>query len=140
MDTLDPKQRSERMSRVRGKDTAPEMIIRRLVHGMGYRYRLHRRDLPGCPDLVFTTRRKAIFVHGCFWHRHPDSGCKLARLPKSRLEFWIPKLEANRARDAASQYRIRAMGWGFLVIWECQLADRALLEERVRRFLEHEID
>jgi DNA mismatch endonuclease (patch repair protein) len=135
MDTLGPSQRSERMSRVRGKDTVPELMVRRLVHGMGYRYRLHRRDLPGRPDLVFATRRKVIFVHGCFWHRHGDSACKLARLPKSRLEFWLPKLEANKARDAANQERLLSMAWNFLVIWECQLAERALLEERIRGFL-----
>jgi DNA mismatch endonuclease (patch repair protein) len=128
------------MRRVRGKDTGPELMVRHLVHGMGYRYRLHRRDLPGCPDLVFATRCKVIFVHGCFWHRHGDSGCKLARLPKSRLEFWLPKLEANRARDARNQNRIRSMGWDFLVIWECQLADRASLEEGIRRFLGHEVN
>ena len=134
-DVLTPAQRRFNMSRIRGKNTAPEMEVRRIVYGMGYRYRLHRRDLPGCPDLVFATRRKAIFVHGCFWHRHGDSGCKLARLPKSRLEFWLPKLEANRARDAANQDRIRSLGWDFLVIWECQLSDSATLAERIRGFL-----
>jgi DNA mismatch endonuclease (patch repair protein) len=134
-DTLTPAERSERMSRVRGRHTAPEMLVRRIVHALGYRYRLHRRDLPGCPDLVFGKRRKVIFVHGCFWHRHGDSACKLARLPKSRLDFWLPKLEANRARDEKNQERIAAMGWEFLVIWECQLGDRALLAERIRSFL-----
>ena len=105
MDTLSKAQRSERMSRVRGKDTKPELLVRRLVHGMGYRYRLHRRDLPGTPDLVFPGRRKVIFVHGCFWHRHPDPACKLARLPKSRTDFWLPKLEGNRARDIENAAR-----------------------------------
>jgi DNA mismatch endonuclease (patch repair protein) len=123
------------MSRVRDKDTVPELTVRRLVHGMGYRYRLHRRYLPGRPDLVFATRRKVIFVHGCLSHRHADPACKLARLPKSRLEFWLPKLEANRARNATNQDRILSMGWSYLVIWECQLANRALLEERIRGFL-----
>ena len=99
------------------------MLVRRIVYGIGYRYRLHRRDLPGCPDLAFGKRRKVIFVHGCFWHRHCDSSCKLARLPKSQLDFWLPKLEANRARDTTNQERIKAMGWEFLVIWECQLGD-----------------
>ena len=94
------------MQAVKDRDTGPEMAVRRLVHGMGYRYRLHRRDLPGSPDLVFATRRKVIFVHGCFWHRHGDSRCKLARLPKSRLEFWGPKLENNRRRDSVKQERI----------------------------------
>jgi DNA mismatch endonuclease, patch repair protein len=134
-DTLTPAERSERMSRVKGRDTAPEMLVRRIVHGLGYRYRLHRRDLPGCPDLTFGKRRKVIFVHGCFWHRHGDSACKLARLPKSRLDFWLPKLETNRGRDAKNQERIAAMGWKFLVIWECELGDQAMLKKRIRSFL-----
>lgn len=135
MDTLTPKQRSERMSRVRGRDTKPEMIVRRLVHGMGYRYRLHRADVPGKPDLVFPSRRKVIFVHGCFWHRHDDPECRLARLPKSRLDFWGPKLERNRKRDADNLSRLAKMGWQSLVIWECQLKDREALEARIREFL-----
>jgi DNA mismatch endonuclease, patch repair protein len=135
MDTLDPKQRSERMSRIRGKDTAAEMTVRRLVHGMGYRYRLHRRELPGSPDLVFITRRKAIFVHGCFWHRHPDSACKLARLPKSRLDFWGPKLARNRQRDLEKQEELRAAGWDFIVLWECQINNVASLKETIQAFL-----
>jgi DNA mismatch endonuclease, patch repair protein len=105
------------MSRVRGRGTAPEMLVRRIVHALGYRYRLHRRDLPGCPDLVFGKRKKIIFVHGCFWHRHDDSACKLARLPKSRLDFWLPKLEANRQRDERNQARLVAIGWKSLIIW-----------------------
>ena len=134
-DTLTPAERSERMSRVRGCGTAPEMLVRRGVHALGYRYRLHRRELPGCPDLVFGKRRKAIFVHGCFWHRHDDSACKLARLPKSRLDFWLPKLEANRQRDEKNQARLAPIGWKSLIIWECQLGDHALLTERIRSFL-----
>jgi DNA mismatch endonuclease, patch repair protein len=136
MDTLDPKQRSERMSRIRGKDTGPEMTVRRLVHGMGYRYRLHRRDLPGRPDLVFATRRKVIFVHGCFWHRHGDSRCKLSRLPKSRLEFWETKLENNRRRDSVKQKELWAAGWDVLVVWECQVNNKASLAETIKAFLE----
>jgi len=124
------------MSRIRGKDTAPEMIVRRLVHRMGYRYRLHRNDLPGRPDLVFPARRKVIFVHGCFWHRHPDSACKLARLPKSRLDFWLPKLESNRRRDLAKQEELRAKGWDFLVIWECQLNNMASMTKNIKAFLD----
>jgi DNA mismatch endonuclease, patch repair protein len=136
MDTLDPKQRSERMSRIRGKDTGPEMTVRRLVHGMGYRYRLHRRDLPGRPDLVCATRRKVIFVHGCFWHRHGDSRCKLSRLPKSRLEFWETKLENNRRRDSVKQKELWAAGWDVLVVWECQVNNKASLAETIKAFLE----
>ncbi|MEM7730596.1 MAG: DNA mismatch endonuclease Vsr [Pseudomonadota bacterium] len=137
-DILTPDQRSERMSRVRSKDTKPEMRVRRLVHGMGYRYRLHRRDLPGKPDLVFPGRRKVIFVHGCFWHRHPSPACKLARLPKSRLDFWIPKFEANTARDARNLKKISDMGWAFLVVWECETKNIETLRERLRAFLEGE--
>jgi DNA mismatch endonuclease (patch repair protein) len=134
-DTLTPAERSERMCRVRSRSTAPEMLVRRIVHALGYRYRLHQRKVPGCPDLVFGMRRKVIFVHGCFWHRHDDSACKLARLPKSRLDFWLPKLEANRRRDETNQARLAAIGWKCLIIWECQLGDRALLTERIQSFL-----
>lgn len=134
-DTLTPEERSERMSRIRSKDTKPEMIVRRLVHGMGYRYRLHRRDLPGIPDLVFPSLKKVIFVHGCFWHRHPDPNCRLARLPKSRLDFWQPKLEANRERDMEKQAELSNLGWKSLVVWECQISDKEHLENKIRAFL-----
>ena len=135
-DTLTPNERSKRMSLVRGKDTKPEMVVRRLVHAMGYRYRLHRRDLPGTPDLVFGPRKKAIFIHGCFWHRHPDPNCKLARLPKSRLDFWLPKLEGNRRRDQAHQEQLDQLGWKYLVVWECQMRDIEELKKNIRSFLE----
>jgi DNA mismatch endonuclease (patch repair protein) len=133
-DTLTRAERSERMSRVKGRDTGPEWAVRRLVHGLGYRYRLHRKDLPGCPDLVFPSRRKVIFVHGCFWHRHPDPACKFARLPKSRLEFWVPKLESNRARDLHSQARLIDMGWQIMIVWECEVGKPGL-GEKIEGFL-----
>lgn len=135
MDTLTPEQRSERMSRVRGKDTKPELVVRRLVHGLGYRFRLHRRDLPGSPDLVFPGRRKVIWVHGCFWHQHPDPNCKLARMPKSRLEFWETKLSANRERDAVKMAELAALGWDALVVWECEIKDKGILAARLKEFL-----
>lgn len=135
-DTLTPAERSERMSRVRGKNTGPEMIVRRLVHRLGYRYRLHRAGLPGRPDLVFTARRKVIFVHGCFWHRHDDPACKLARLPKSRHEFWLPKLERNRARDARVLQELEERGWKSLAVWECQVKESERLENMIRGFLD----
>ena len=135
MDTLTTEQRSERMSRVRGKDSKPELVVRRLVHSLGCRYRLHRRELPGTPDLVFGPRRKVIFVHGCFWHRHPDPNCKLARMPKSRLDFWRPKLEGNRERDLKNQAELARMGWQSLVVWECQTKDIDALEMVVGEFL-----
>lgn len=97
------------------------MRVRRALHAAGLRYRLHVKDLPGRPDIVLPSRRIAIFVHGCFWHRHPEPGCKLARLPKSRLDFWVPKLEANRARDQAKEAALRDAGWIVRVIWECEL-------------------
>lgn len=101
-DTLSPQERSERMGRVRNKDTKPEMVVRRLTHSLGYRYRLHGRKLPGRPDMVFAGRKKVIFVHGCFWHRHDEQNCPLTRWPKSRLEFWVPKLEKNKQRDSTA--------------------------------------
>jgi len=132
-DTLTPEQRSKLMSRIRGRDTSPEMTIRRLVHSMGYRYRLHRRDLPGTPDLVFGPRRKVIFVHGCFWHLH--QGCPLARRPKSRTDYWWPKLEANRQRDKRNQQALEDLGWKVLVIWECEIKKGVSLAERIQDFL-----
>jgi DNA mismatch endonuclease, patch repair protein len=135
MDTLTPKQRSERMSLVRGADTKPEILVRRLIHGMGYRYRLHAPDLPGRPDLVFPSRRKVVFVHGCFWHRHPSPRCALARLPKSRLNFWRTKLEGNRVRDGMTEAKLRRLGWKVMVIWECQANSLPRLVHRIQRFL-----
>ncbi len=139
MDTLTPEQRSERMGRVRNKDTSPEWKVRRLLHRMGYRYRLHARDLPGRPDIVFRKRRKVIFVHGCFWHQHPDPSCSLARRPKSRQEFWSAKFEANVARDARNTTALTEDDWQVFVVWECQLRDLAGLEARLRGFLSDEI-
>ena len=135
-DTLTRVERSERMGRIQNKDTKPEMRIRKIVHGMGYRYRLHKANLPGKPDLVFAGRRKVIFVHGCFWHRHPDPSCSLARLPKSKLDFWVPKLEANRQRDEANVRELEQAGWDVLTIWECQLRNEKELKIRIQVFLQ----
>jgi len=121
------------MSRIRSTDTKPEMRVRRLAYALGYRYRLHRRDLPGCPDLVFPGRRKVIFVHGCFWHLHP--GCGAARIPKSRPEFWEPKLRRNFERDQGNLKLLTAAGWDVLTLWECQLKNEQQLTEAVLRFL-----
>ncbi len=125
------------MARVRGKDTGPEMRVRRLVHEMGYRYRLHRRNLPGVPDLAFSSRRKVIFVHGCWWHGHDCPGGR--KRPKTNKSYWLPKLERNRTRDAANQAELRARGWDALVLWECQLKDTAGLRKRIGDFLEGRI-
>jgi len=132
-DTLSPQERSKRMSLIRGTGSAPEMKLRRLVHRMGFRYRLHVKELPGKPDLVFPSRCAVIFMHGCFWHRH--KGCKLARLPKSKLEFWKPKLEANTKRDLHNQRQLKALGWRVLVVWECEMADTERVSAIVREFL-----
>jgi DNA mismatch endonuclease (patch repair protein) len=138
VDSLSSTERSQRMSLVRHKDTKPEMHVRRMVHGMGFRYRLHDKRLPGSPDLVFASRRKAIFVHGCFWHRHPDPSCKLARMPKSKLDFWGPKLEGNRQRDLRHQSEMEAIGWKYLIVWECELGHREQLVNRLLAFLTEE--
>ena len=124
------------MSRIRGKDTKPELIVRRLVHGLGYRYRLHDRRLPGRPDLVFPGRRKVIFVHGCFWHRHD---CRFGRVtPSTRRQFWMEKLEANKIRDTKNRRALRRLGWHVLVVWECQVAGSVRIAERVARFLDRD--
>jgi DNA mismatch endonuclease, patch repair protein len=134
MDSLTPAERSQRMSLVRSKDTKPEIEVRRLVFSMGYRYRLHVGRLPGRPDLVFSSRRKVIFVHGCFWHRH--KGCPNCRLPKTRLRFWKPKLEKNRERDVVNRKKLKKMGWGVLVIWECEIKNTRGLAARITQFME----
>lgn len=127
------KARSDTMRAVKGRDTTPEMIVRRMVHAMGRRYRLHREDLPGKPDLTFPRLRKVIFVHGCFWHGHD---CKRgARQPKENSEYWVKKISRNRARDVKSQEALKLMGWDVLVIWECELKDRDALRDRLKTFL-----
>ena len=133
MDKLSPNARSENMRRIKSKGMKPEMVVRRLVHKSGYRYRLHRRDLPGKPDLVFSSKKKAIFVHGCFWHQH--SACPEGRVPGSNQDYWKAKLERNVARDAAQIAKLTAEGWSVLVIWECQTKDIQGAEKLLRRFL-----
>jgi DNA mismatch endonuclease (patch repair protein) len=134
MDTMTPAQRSALMSRIRSKNTKPEWVVRRLVHSMGFRYRLHKRDLPGNPDLVFPSRQKVIFVHGCFWHLH--GRCRMARMPKSKVDFWKPKLEGNHKRDDRNRRQLRKAGWEVLTLWECQVHDSQALQERIKRFLD----
>jgi DNA mismatch endonuclease (patch repair protein) len=120
------------MRAFKSRDTAPELAVRGLAHRMGYRFRLHRKDLPGTPDLVFVSLRKVIFIHGCFWHSH---GCKLTRLPSSNLDYWLPKLRRNRDRDARNAQELAAAGWEHLIIWECQIRDNERLKHLLRRFL-----
>jgi len=125
--------RSATMRAVRSKDTAPEMIVRRLLHGLGYRYRLHRKDLPGCPDLVFPSRRKVIFIHGCFWHGH---NCKRGkRKPKTNGAYWSTKIARNQARYASAIAELNAAHWDILTLWEWELKDEVALRNRAERFL-----
>jgi DNA mismatch endonuclease (patch repair protein) len=129
----DAELRRRTMRAVKSKNTRPEMTVRRLVHGMGFRFRLHRKDLPGKPDIVFPSRRSVIFVHGCFWHGH---NCRRgARIPKTNMEYWVPKLERNRARDKAHREMLEAEGWRVLVVWECETKDTATLSARLQEFL-----
>lgn len=121
------------MQSVKSRNTGPELIVRRLLHGMGYRYRLHRKDLPGRPDIALISRRKAIFVHGCFWHGH---GCPKGRLPKSRLEYWGKKLDENKKRDRTKQEQLHSQGWRVLVIWQCETRDLGTLATRLQDFVE----
>lgn len=128
MDTLTPELRSRLMSRIKGKDTKPEMLVRSAAHRLGLRFRLHDKRLPGRPDLVFPKHRTVIFVHGCFWHRH---GCKLASNPKSRQDYWLPKFERNTRRDAEHRAALEAAGWRVVVIWECEAKSETGLRARL---------
>lgn len=133
-DSLSPQERSERMSRIRSTDTKPEKLVRKLIFAMGFRYRLHQRNLPGTPDLVFSKRKKVIFVHGCFWHQHHP--CRQYVQPKSRTDFWFDKLSKNVSRDKTNQSALKKLGWKVLVVWECQLKRQMAVEKRIKRFLE----
>ena len=126
--------RSEVMSRIRSKDTKPELAVRRLVFSMGYRYRLQARELPGRPDIIFRSSQRVMFVHGCFWHRHAGK-CRRATMPKSRLGYWGPKLEANKKRDRSVEAKLRARGWRVLVVWECQLSNLDKVRSRIAKFM-----
>lgn len=121
-DILSPAKRSWLMSRIRGKNTKPELAVRRTLHALGARFRLHRKDLPGNPDIVLPRHRLCVFVHGCFWHLHTD--CDAGRLPKSRRAWWRKKLEGNKARDKRSTTALRRLGWRVIVVWECQIGPR----------------
>nr|WP_171211961.1 very short patch repair endonuclease [Ruegeria sp. HKCCA5426] len=134
-DRISADRRSENMRRIKSQHTKPEMIVRRLVHSLGYRYRLHKKGFPGRPDLVFGPKRKAIFVHGCFWHSHDDPNCPHSHVPKSRLEYWKPKLERTRERDKKNRNALEGEGWAVLEIWECETKDRAVLKKRLVKFL-----
>jgi len=133
MDKVSPSKRSEIMARVRSRDTKPEMVVRRLAFGLGFRFRVNAKDLPGKPDLSIKRRKKAIFVHGCFWHRH--DGCKQASTPVSNLDYWLPKFETNIARDRKNLAVYKAMGWKPLVIWECETRHMDKLRIKLKSYL-----
>jgi len=124
--------RSENMRAIRGRDTQPEIAVRRLVYGLGFRYRLYQTGLPGKPDLVFPSRKKVIFVHGCFWHCH---GCKKGLIPNTNKEFWLPKLRKNTLRDTQNLHDLAELGWSPLIIWQCELKEAALLRRKIELFL-----
>ena len=134
MDVFSREKRSEVMSRVRSKDTGPELIVRRSLHRSGLRFRLHRRDLPGQPDIVLPSRKVVVFVHGCFWHGH---SCRRgARVPKTNTDYWLKKIRRNEVRDEENNYALIALGWGVLVLWECEIKDAEKLDETLLNFLE----
>lgn len=135
VDRVSPAERSANMRAIKSKGMRPELAVRRLAHSLGYRFRLHRKDLPGNPDLVFAARKKAIFVHGCFWHQHPDPSCKAAHRPKSNLAYWQPKLLRNTKRDTAAQEELSANGWEILTVWECETKDLVSLRDKLLMFL-----
>lgn len=123
------------MRAIRSRDTKPELAVRKLLHASGYRYRLHDSRLPGCPDIVFPSRRKVVFVHGCFWHSHCDASCTNGRKPATNQAYWLPKLSRNVTRDAKHLSRLRAVGWQVMIIWECETKDGDYLAARIRAFL-----
>ena len=133
MDIMTPEKRSRLMARIKGRDTRPELVVRRTAHAMGFRFRLHRRDLPGRPDLVFPKLRLALFVHGCFWHMH--EGCRHSRVPETNRDFWSEKLSGNASRDRRVQSQLEAAGWRVGIIWECQIAHETALRERLSALL-----
>ncbi|MEZ0253972.1 MAG: very short patch repair endonuclease [Chthoniobacter sp.] len=133
MDRVDAATRSRNMASVRGKDTGPEIAVRQILHSRGYRFRLHRRSLPGCPDLVFPSRKKVVFVHGCFWHSHPD--CPRAKRPTSNAEFWESKISRNVERDAGAVRALQEQGWKVLVVWECETRHKSRIAEVLEDFL-----
>lgn len=126
--------RSRTMRAVKSKNTSPELIVRKLIHAMGYRFRLHRKDLPGSPDLVFPSRKLALFVNGCFWHGHDCP--RGARLPKSNVDYWIKKIERNRARDKETLIALQKLGWRVHVMWECELRNKERLEVNVKALMD----
>jgi DNA mismatch endonuclease, patch repair protein len=134
-DKITSSRRSQNMAAIRATDTKPELVVRRLIHSLGYRYRLHAKDLPGKPDIVFRSRRKIIFVHGCFWHLHSRADCLDARLPKTNTGYWTPKLEKNVERDGKHFRSLAELGWHVLIVWDCETKNHDNLRQRLTAFL-----
>jgi len=134
MDSLSPERRSANMSRIRSQNTLPELTVRKILHAMGYRYRMHVRELPGKPDIVLPRLRRIIEVRGCFWHQH--LGCIDSHIPRSRGTYWLPKLTRNQLRDEKNKVRLRKLGWKLLIVWECQVQNSQRLLKRLKKFLE----
>tara|TARA_Y100000031_G_C8154477_1_gene353948 strand:+ start:541 stop:978 length:438 start_codon:yes stop_codon:yes gene_type:complete len=135
MDKISIKSRSKNMQNIRSRDTKPEITVRKMIFSMGYRYRIHYNKLPGKPDIVFPGKKKAIYVHGCFWHQHENVNCKIVHFPKSRLEYWLPKFQRTKERDISQQIEIKKMGWASLIIWECELDKLDLLKNKIMIFI-----
>jgi DNA mismatch endonuclease (patch repair protein) len=135
VDHVSSKRRSEIMAAVRSKETKPELAVRRILHALGYRYRLHDAKLPGKPDIVFKSRKKVVFVHGCFWHRHPK--CKYATIPKTKTDFWNEKFQKNVRRDRLTRSKLLDMGWECLIVWQCELKNPESLSRKMVEFLEN---
>jgi DNA mismatch endonuclease (patch repair protein) len=138
MSPISPEVRSRMMRSIRKINTGPERVVRRLLRELGFRYRLHAQDLPGRPDIVFRQRRKAIFVHGCFWHQH--TGCRLSKRPSARPEYWLPKLQRNTERDKQALKALASLGWTTLVVWECELSHESVLRRKLDSFLSEEVN
>lgn len=136
MDKISPDRRSKNMQRIKSKNTGPELFVRKLLFSLGYRYRIHWKRLPGKPDVVFPGKNKVIFVHGCFWHQHADKSCKHVHTPKSRLDYWLPKFERTKERDAGHQAELSKLGWKYLLVWECELDNLSKLKNKVAEYLD----
>ncbi len=136
MDKISAERRSKNMRRIKSKNTKQELAVRKLLTSLGYRFRIHAKELPGKPDLVFPGRKQVIFVHGCFWHMHDDPNCRYVHIPKSKQAYWLPKLERNKQRDSENQRKLEELGWDSLVIWECQIPEMEKLINLITDFLE----
>lgn len=136
MDIYSKQKRSEIMSLISGKNTKPEIVIRKIAHSLGYRFRLHKKDLPGKPDIVFPKYKKVIFVNGCFWHSHKN--CKRSKLPTTNAKFWKEKIEGNKKKDKSNYIRLKKLGWDYMVIWQCEIKDsnKEKIEKRLLEFLQ----